>query len=335
MRLQPIDLEMIHYFLTSTHQTLVFRPKGQLVWRDVVFQHSLSHPYLLQGILATAALHKTASTSSPESWSRYTTAALSNQGNALASFIPDLNNPVPANCVALFSMSLLLSVWSFASRNLPSKLGNLITSPRPQQEPHENSNGSRHRQSSVDDFIEIVKLMRGVYVVMKETHGWLQEGEIRELLRSAERDSLPPIAKDADEAFCLLENKLNTPKGSGECNPERSKPHDYNIYAAERQVLRHLFRIQQCAEWADNILGWPVMLPTLFMESLKDGDPGALAILMYWAACFNVLDEVWWSRGWAHALVVDIWSILDDSWKAVLRWPMLKVGVQGRKYLPK
>ena len=103
--------------------TMSSRFATHAIWRDVVFQEGLRYEWLLHGDMATAALHKAAlQLKSSQVYEDLAKVALTHQNIALAGYIPAVSQPNQENGIALFSLSLLLTIWAFASKELPEGL---------------------------------------------------------------------------------------------------------------------------------------------------------------------------------------------------------------------
>lgn len=173
------DMWLVHHYLTRTCSVIAYRPVSQIIWRDAIFEHSLSDKALFHGILATSALH--AASSHPpnsEAYAKYIRATLGHQDAALASFIAALDNLTQTNCVALFCLSALLCIWSFASNRLPVHA---------QQSLETSTNiedvDFAKAKRSVAKFTEIVGYLHGIQAVFIQANQWLKKSEIRELVR--------------------------------------------------------------------------------------------------------------------------------------------------------
>ena len=115
-----LDVELIQHYCTRTYLTISSRLATHVIWRDAVFKEAFRHEWLLNGIMATAALHKAALL--PKSSQDYAKVALTHQNAALSGYIPEVSRPNQDNSIAIFSLSLLLTIWAFASKDLPEGL---------------------------------------------------------------------------------------------------------------------------------------------------------------------------------------------------------------------
>lgn len=318
-----LDLELIHHYSTRTYMTISSQLKLHHIWRDVIFQEALQQDFLLHGLVATAALHKaTSQPVSSESHAEYSRVALAYQNASLARFIPQLSKPSSDNAVALFSLSILLTVWAFASKQLPEGMNSL----KLKLSFGETSSGPHLPATCpTSEFVEVAHTLRGIYAVIKETEVWLQ-GDIRELMRSPRTEELPPITPDMSSAFDLVGDVISRWDGR----------HDAALTSVEERrtlcldqlnSLREISRCRLTVEWDGSIFGWLVLAPATFINSLKQGDPLALSLLAHWSACFLCMDHHWWANGWAYILIKDISGLLGNEWNRAMQWPRKQVGL--------
>jgi len=318
-----VDLELIHHYSTKTYMTLSSRLTSHVVWRDTVFAEALRHEFLMHGIMATSALHKaTMQPKSSDAYAEYTKVALARQNAALAGYIPAVSKPNPDNGIALFSSSLLLTIWAFGSKRLPDGLKGVKLEFVHSETPPD---VLIPLHSPTAEFIEIITILRGIYAVVRETDTWLQ-GDIEELLLYPREEDLPPHTADVEEAFDLLAKVIRD--ACLVLGHEADGASDTQALCYEQvERLRNISRCRSVVEWDGHIFSWLVLAPPVFITCLKQGNAMALAIFAHWAAMFRCMDHHWWSSGWPYSLVVDVSSLLDSSWSAALEWPRRQVGL--------
>ena len=318
-RFNLLDLELIQHWSTRTYMTMSSRFASHLVWRDTIFAEGLRHDFVLHSIIATSALHKaTLLPKSSDAYAEYSKVALAYQNLALANFIPEVSRPNEDNGIALFALSLFLTIWAFASRRLPEGFSHVKL---------ELSHGDPSSAIFCDahtptaQFIEIVMIVRGVYAIIRETDRWLR-GDIEELLRFPRTDELPPNSPDIADAFDLLQRAVEDPQ---------FVPNDESLrelYLRQLQSLRDVARCRSVVEWDGHIFSWVIMAPPEFVDCLKQGQPMALVIFAHWAAALRCMDHHWWATGWPYSLVADLVTVLDASWDALMDWPKKQVGLK-------
>jgi hypothetical protein len=299
------------------------RLSTHVVWRDTIFSEALRHDFLLHGLMATAALHKaTSQPRSSEAYAEYSKVALAHQNAALAGYIPAVSKPNQENGIALFSLSLLLTIWAFASKKLPEGLNSV----KLEFNQGESSPGlSLPLNSPTAEFIEIIMILRGIYAVIRETDSWLQ-GDIEELLRFPRDPDLPPHSPDVNEAFDLLSKAADDPEMIISVQGEDTATMK-TLFLEQLDRLRDISRCRSVVEWDGHIFSWLIMAPAVFIQCLKRGNPLALALFAHWAAMFRCMDHHWWAQGWAYSLVVDVSSLLDPIWARYLDWPRRQIGL--------
>lgn len=318
-----LDLDLVQHYSTRTYMTMSSRLATHVVWRDTMFAEALRHDYLLHALMGTSALHKaTMQPKTSDAYAEYSRVALAHQNAALAGYIPAVSEPNQDNGIALFSVSLLLTIWAFASKRLPEGLNGVKLEFGQSGSP---PGVTLPLHSPTADFIEIIMILRGVYAVFRETDTWLQ-GDIEELLRYPRPEELPPHPADVEEAFNTLGKVAEDPQlwslWEGE-DPAATKP----LFAEQLAQLRDISRCRSVVEWDGHIFSWLVMAPLSFIHCLKQSNPMALAIFAHWAAMFRCMDHHWWATGWGYSLVADVSSLLDPAWAHCLDWPRRQVGL--------
>ncbi|RMZ87492.1 hypothetical protein DV736_g5281, partial [Chaetothyriales sp. CBS 134916] len=310
------EIELIHHYCTRTYITLNSRITTHVIFRDTIFKESLRHEFLLHAIMGTSALHKAVMLPcSSEDFEEYAKVALTHQNAALAGYIPAVSRPSEQNGIALFSLSLLLTVWAFATKDLPENLkkaGMALTS----------LSGDPDVLLPIGSptlqFVEIIMILRGIYSVMKETDQWLQ-GDIEELLRYPQVHELPSHPLEVEKAYDLLDQELRA------FNSDDVEAKELCIEQISR--LREISRCRSVVEWDGHIFSFFVMAPPSFINLIKRGNPMALVIFAYWSACFRCMDHHWWANGWSQTLVHDVSRLIDmNAWAKAMGWPKLQCG---------
>ncbi|KAM5366827.1 hypothetical protein ACJZ2D_010367 [Fusarium nematophilum] len=298
-------------YLTQTYATLWGHVEGQMVWRDVIFQMALTHRVLLDGLLATAAIHRIVSSATSNPLSEYI--ALQKQTVVLEGLRMILQSSYAGSSEILFPVSTLVAYWAFASRSLPEGLNILSTSDAPL------SNGSPNTEtgSATEQFLLLVRRIQPTRAIVRETRDWLLHGSLSELARIPALDEIPPLSQHVDDVISELESHLG-PQFTTSSMVTNNLP----IFS-----LRSMFRLSRCPDWAYLVVGWPMQLSEDFLGYLKHRDPAALTILAFWAVCFDALGERWWAWGWSRALVLDIGSIVPEPWRTLVQWPKRWLGL--------
>ncbi|KAE9990576.1 hypothetical protein EG327_001259 [Venturia inaequalis] len=227
-----------------------------------------------------------------------------------------LQSPSPDDCVSLMSSSILLLIWAFAARRLPIELGVSAAANDISPLDHSTRNGS-----VLDDFLKIASISHGVIAVAAEYDGSLQAKGLSPL--SPDPNTLPPHPPELELAMKRVEDHLQVTYHVNKDNEWLDALTD------QTREIRTLFRLRQCPEWFDLIVGWSIRLPKIMVQFLKRRDEGALIVMAYWASCLLVTDERWWVHGWPGALFAEISRMLDEPWKQHLEFPRSLFGVES------
>lgn len=327
-----LELELIHHYSTQTYITMTSRLTSHIIWRDVMFREAMRYDFLLDALMATSALHK--SNLLPEGSEgrvEYSRRALAFQDSALSGYIPSLNNPTQANSVALFAISILLPVWSFGSKRLPEgfeKTAQGFSSPTLRMKEDQTSAGNLGHEGTLSfaSVISLLKIIQGIDEVIMQTSPWLQK-DLIELLRTPTDEDLPPNQPDVTAVFDALRDTIEDICKRDDSLSESVRER-HEIYLERLQSLRQVARCRTVLEWDLYIFSWPVTVKPLFIDLLRQHDPIALVLFIYWAVCFRSLDHLWWARGWSYKLVKDVSAYLDETWSECLEWPRRSIGIE-------
>ncbi len=70
------------------------------------------------------------------------------------------------------------------------------------------------------------------------------------------------------------------------------------------------------------VWSWPFFLPQEFLHLLRDEEPLASVILVYFAALVRPLeDNAWYCQGWSAKVSFVVGSVLPKSWMSWIEWP--------------
>lgn len=166
-----LDLELLHHYTTGTCFSLSSIPSKQQTWQIAVPREAKSHGFLLHALLAISAVNLWYV--NPTKRHLYERAALNHWNLALATSIPALNEVTPYNCHALFAMSGIVSVLSFAS-------------------PHSGKCGMP--SDPVNDILGVFTLIRGVTTVVQNAQEWIAQGSLGALIDYSRNPTTSPLS---------------------------------------------------------------------------------------------------------------------------------------------
>ncbi|CAG8976779.1 hypothetical protein HYALB_00008437 [Hymenoscyphus albidus] len=119
------------------------------IWQHTIPTLSLTHPFLLSGLLAITSLHLSMTHPS----TTHSKQTLKHHTQALALFRQELTDMTPEDTAGIFSLSILIPKFAFGVRHTRMRKTNDV----------------------VDEICEILALMKGVGVVVKRGGHWLSQ----------------------------------------------------------------------------------------------------------------------------------------------------------------
>ncbi|KAI2066949.1 hypothetical protein LOZ37_005942, partial [Ophidiomyces ophidiicola] len=242
------DLELLHHYTAHTYRTLSYNNEHKAIWKHYIPREALSHPFLMHGLLALAALHLAAA-APPAASARYTERATRHQDRALAAFRPQLAAITPANCHAVFAFSSLTAALAFA-------FARSARHHRPASAPAEPVTQVLH------DFF----LFRGVERVLTTFWDLIRQGCLGPLVhRPADPARLRPLPADVAAALDYL-HACNTAAAAAAAE---SAAYDHAL-----RELRVSFE-RAPTSW-ESVFRWPVVVPDAYLAHLKARRPMAL-----------------------------------------------------------
>lgn len=302
-----VDMDLTHFFLTKTFATIQGMQERRLVWRDTVFQEAIGYPPLMDGLLASAALHKIAIGGAKATDLQHT--ILQKQTSTVQGLSGLLGSFDKTNCEHIFLMAALVTMWALASLNLPDGLGILSLTPDLGVATHVGS-GSKPN-SVIDAFILLHQRIHPLQEVIRRGRPWLVQGRFRELLRQTNVKVLRDLSSKTLRALEELE----------QCCAVHSEGTLELALSDSHFTFQHLFQIATCPGLHEAIVAWAIDLPPRFVDRLKERDHAAVSILSYWAACFHALNGRWWAQGWAVALIQEAQDVVEGPWRRIVEWP--------------
>lgn len=313
----------MHKFSTETYESLCNDPSDHYAWKIVVPQKALSYDFLLNGVLAVAALHRATTTVDkddvPTAALGYIDTALRYYNKAFAPFQQALNNLTPLNCEAVFAHSIIITVISIA---LPQKL-QLTTIER--NDTDKATAPTTTPGSMVENIFVIFELLQGVKRILSIAQPWLK-AKLFTRRHDFLNDCTDPEKEllDTDQsipgtrsAFTKL-TTLNETLASFD-------PDQHRINKETISLLRRCFSRYATSGEPSAVLTWISAVGKDFVECLRCRKPFPLLILMHWGVLLGQLDgRMWWARDSGKALVTELLNVLPPGtfrWDGAQLWP--------------
>ncbi|KAJ5621951.1 hypothetical protein N7528_005183, partial [Penicillium herquei] len=296
------DLELMMQWCNSTYLTLSRNELTDPIWRSAVPEEALSHPFLMHGILALAALHLARMGPDPSRRAAHLNRAVAHQNQALALFRELLGDIQESNAKAMFAFSSIVVVYTFGFPHSPDV-----------QDPW----------TCVDDFHQVLVLTRGVQQVIKLPTSHLGSGSFAPIFQvDKARAPLP------EETQAIIHQLQEANESCG----IRDSAHETDIYAKTIENMADMLSWTYAGMTASAVAGrWAIALPSRYLELLREREPFSLVMLAHYGVLLQYLKHRWCFDGWCVRVAKAVWAILDDQWRPLIHWAMREI--LGQNYL--
>ncbi|KAI3324617.1 hypothetical protein HD806DRAFT_493110 [Xylariaceae sp. AK1471] len=264
---------------------------------EMVITSALSTPYLMDQVLALAALHLSVLTSDATKQRQYRHQAVHLQSRALALYNAANPEVTDQNCTALLLFTSFVGMHMlFDTVSAQTDLLELL-----------------------DKFIQFAGLHRGVGVVSKLRWHIIRKSELRSIVSVIEAAEDKLVDQQPSGSICdKLLNLLDTakyrlgPSSLQACHDAvQSLQWTFNQYSAlQAPINRHI------------VFAWPVRISIEYLEMLRSRQPEALVIMAHWALLLHRERDFWVFGQGGQFLIEAISSYLGaywDSWMMPLR----------------
>lgn len=175
----------------------------------------------------------------------------------------------------------------------------------------------------IGEVIEIFNLVRGTASIVEKARPWIEQGDMRYLLKFATCEPRDCRSRYVDEVRSRLEWLINQQAGDHlSAHPPSS------LWAVLVCSIRHLQDLCDSSIKSNNqatILAWPAIIDPEYFGLMQQLEPGSLVTLAHYGAVLHILTSVWWMEGWGKFLVHVAASHLDDSARSAIVWPLAVV----------
>ncbi|QQK43783.1 Aflatoxin biosynthesis regulatory protein [Penicillium digitatum] len=293
------DLELMIQWCSTTFQTLSRNERTDPIWRTIVPEEALSHPFLMHGILALSSLHLARTGPEPARRASYLNRAVAHQNQALALFRELLGDVKESNAKAMLAFAGIVVIYTFAFPHTPEA-----------QDPWD----------CVDDLYQVLVLTRGVQQVIhapQDFTSFLGDSSFGPILQVEEaRGTIP------EDTTAMLTQLREANKICGERDPN----HEIQVYEGSISNLEEMLSWCYSGMRANTIAGrWAIRLHPRFMELLRERDPLALVMLAHYVVLLQYLKHRWCFDEWCVRVSKAVWAILDDQWRPLIQWAMKEI----------
>ena len=252
-------------------------------------------------ILAFAAFHKAYKT--PEHRIEYYSFGIRHQDLAIRGMREKLHNVLPHEAVALVATSTLLTLSVFASIGFEADIPEIATS-----------------QSPIDGIMNIYSLMQGMGNVLALAYISVVGSFLAPIFRDAlepclSQPMLQELSSHIPTLITFIQGKRDLPE------PERATY--LGAIAQFEPVIQFAMAPRVDNRELRFLFYWPLHIDQTLLAYMRNGNPGALVILMYYATMLCAAEtRFWFLEGWGDRLMRACYEGVDQSWMPAIQWPM-------------
>jgi hypothetical protein len=297
------ELCIIHHYTTQTFKTFSRRDDESEVWRNEVFRDGPKYPFLLDLVIALAALHK--AFTEPAEAEKYAAASLYYQTQGLQAYQGQLMDINEENCHAVFAFSGMINGLNIAMSRGCASLP--PTSP-------------------IDTLCLSLKLLRGVQLVLSTKLDVLMSTRYRAVL--SPKDLQEETGTSEEVAAALQElREIVTDK------PQLTTIGCAELYISTINSLERQFRHAEQDDDLAVIIAWPLMIGEEPIELLKQRNPMMMLIFAHYGVLYSRIHDIWWAHDFGYRLIWDLATSLQalgSAWVPLVAW--VKSKVSGAHY---
>lgn len=256
---------------------------------DLVVPPALSHPFLMNELLALSALHL--ATVQPNRKQQLESTAAELQTSALSLFNQTCHQVTPTTCLPMFVFSSLIANHVFYTTF---------------------KSHSENFHLFLEEFVNYMQLHRGVRSVIFDN--WDQLRELTSIALDLEDSSSLPTPGESEGNECDSLRRLLDTADIGQATKE--------TYKQAVDSLQWCFDAQRVRNVVGLAFAWPIRISSEYLDLLKQRRPEALAILAYYAVMLHSHRNVWLVGGAGRYIIESISGYLGTYWENWLTWPI-------------
>lgn len=270
------ELQLLVHYMNATAKTLSIKSDLE-VWTKVVPEEASQHDFLMDGLLALSALHF--ASSDPTGRWRHVEYASHYQASALRKYTLALQSVTERNSHAIFAHSIVTMILALAFTTTHT---NAMT------------------VTPVDELTSFFGLLRGVGFVNNVSRTHLREGPFQALWTSdfpqeGKLQLWPDVANAMEELMRQTERVITAE------NSDRQQ-----VYLSSIERLDCIFKRLRTSHILRDIIAWPALVDRELLDYLRDRDPIAHLIFLYYGVLLLRAHGRWWGRGFGSRLIEHI-----------------------------
>ncbi|KAK7178784.1 hypothetical protein DPSP01_013545 [Paraphaeosphaeria sporulosa] len=283
------DLRLLHHWSTKSYQDMNADPARWPAWQIDCVEVAFDFPFLLRGILALAAIHKTSCDPQADRQSLLLQAD-THISSALETYRKNLEHPSEETAMAMFLLSMVIVTYNLASAQL---------------EAPEDPIGALHH---------CFRLVQGVALVIQP--------HVTQIMNSKMMSKIveqgPGITFEGKVPEVLRLKKLAETK--------RTSAHDFYTLAID-DLHTHFLKTRQCPPENDRLaiaFSWSSHLSEEFLHLISTHDPITALVLAHFAVLLTECRLAWWIAEWPLRIVLAAQKLLvaTPELLAYLDWPL-------------
>lgn len=249
------------------------------------------YEFVLDAVLAVAALHK--AHLEPANGKKYASASLYYQSRTLREYKTQLSCIDDDNCHALFAVSSLLPLFTFAMS--PGGPGFSPTPP-------------------LETLLTTFGLLKGIKVVLAASWDTVKFAHYRNVL------SLPKVSPDlsisTEAAFAMDELRRSA-------TDQASDADTLEVYRKTIDSLQEQIRMGEHQDISGAIISWSLMIGDEPAELLQRRDPMMMLIFVHYGVLCLQIHDRWWAHDFGRRLILELSEALhalDAAWFPSTSW---------------
>lgn len=288
-----LHLELFHHFISHIVTSFCLDNHLSCGYSLEITKCILAAPFLMNEILGFAALHLSIVRPLQQSFYRHHAAEL--QTHALTEFNSANMDLTPETCLPMFLFSSILALHML-SEKLLFRIGGF--------------------DSFLEDFVQSLRLHRGVRAVTNQSWPLLLKSPLKSLLEAEGNALTSNQDNSGNECATLMElvDSSDFLNMSIRNTYRDTIKHLQNAFDGSRQ---HPSRFSAIGP----IISWPVIIPPRYIDLLEERTPQALVILAHFGALLHLHREMWMFGDSGAYIVTFVKDYLGPDWEIWLHWP--------------
>ncbi|EEY19093.1 conserved hypothetical protein [Verticillium alfalfae VaMs.102] len=283
MNLGGRELELMHHYSVNTANTLAIRDDVRHIWRHVIPEEGYRHPFIMDGMLAISALHK--SLLVPSMRQDYLTLAAHYQSSGLKGYTLQLPNVTIKNWIPVFCFAGLTVIYVSL---LPVRCENHVL-PEPLLSMLELFAVTRGMQSFLEPYLDNLVTTRFAPLF----HG-TQANFSNEMAGSRRQACIPG---DTFAALSRLRAVL------AEHVPADAREDYLKAVAALERTARLIADAGMDVD-PGMVFIWAYEVSGRVLTDVRGHAPAALLLLAHYCVFLRILESrIWYFRGWAKPVL--------------------------------